>query len=96
MKRYLIVTIILQTPEPFDYGPIFDYVHSFDWKEAVAPTATNRSVCLFTEKPEKEIRQHIQQFLTSDDYCSVCSYDSAEGPQQIAAHALALAEWVSR
>ena len=94
MKRYLIVTIILQHPM-FDYSRLERYVREFDWQDAVAPTATNKSVFLFTDKPEQEIQDQMRALIGPDDFVSVCSYDSANGAGEIQAQATNVQRWVS-
>ena len=93
MKRYVIVTIVLQRPL-FDYERLMDYVREFDSREAVAHTATNKSVFLFTDKPEKEIREQIQAVIGPDDFVSVCSYDSETGPAEIRDQAERVFQWI--
>jgi hypothetical protein len=94
MKRYIIVTIVLQHPL-FDYGRLMDYVRQFDWREAVAHTATNKSVFLFTDKPEKEIQDRMRALIGPEDFVSVCSYDSENGPAEIRDQAERVFQWIA-
>jgi hypothetical protein len=94
MKRYLIVTIILQHPL-FDYSPLERYMREFDYQDAIAPTATNKSVFLFTDKSEKEIQDQMRSLIGPDDFVSVCSYDTENGAGEIQAQATNVLHWVS-
>lgn len=95
MKEILIVTLILDHPA-FNYQPLGDYLNTFDQIDAIAPTATNKSLFLHTDIPEKEIRAAIQKLLGPNDYCSIDCYDIEDGPAQITAAARALVAWVEK
>jgi hypothetical protein len=94
MNRYLIVTIILQHPL-FDYARLERYVREFDYQDAIAQTATNKSLFLFTDKSEKEVEDQMRALIGPDDFVSVCSYDTQNGAGEIKAQVTNVLRWVS-